>query len=166
MVSDVHWLARSAADRIVRVQRLEREQVVKRPLGEVFEFFARPENLERITPPWLSFRLLTPAPIEMSPGTLIDYRLRLHGLPLRWTSSIELWEEERRFLDEQVHGPYRSWRHLHEFVPLGASTCVRDRVEYALPLGRWGDLLGLPVVRRDLVRIFDYRRAAVARLLG
>jgi ligand-binding SRPBCC domain-containing protein len=145
---------------------LEREQVVKRPLGEVFEFFARVENLERITPPWLSFRVLTPGPTEVRAGTLIDYRLRLHGLPVRWTSRIELWEEERRFVDEQVHGPYRFWRHLHEFVPLRSGTCVRDRVEYALPLGWLGDLLGRPLVRRDLARIFDYREAAVARLLG
>ena len=150
----------------MKLRRLEREQVVRRPLAEVFEFFARAENLERITPSWLSFRTLTPGPIEMGPGTLIDYRLRLHGLPLRWTSRIELWEEQRHFVDQQVHGPYRFWRHLHEFVPLGRGTCVRDRVEYALPLGSVGDLLGLPVVRRDLVRIFDYRRSSVARLLG
>jgi ligand-binding SRPBCC domain-containing protein len=148
------------------VQRLEREQIVKRPLEEVFEFFARAENLERITPPWLSFRVLTPGPIDMGSGTLIEYRLRLHGVPLGWTSRIELWEQERRFVDQQVRGPYRLWRHLHEFVPAGPSTCVRDRVEYALPLGWLGDRLGLPVVRRDLARIFDYRRAAVARLLG
>jgi ligand-binding SRPBCC domain-containing protein len=150
----------------VRLQRLEREQVVRRPLSEVFEFFVRAENLERITPPWLRFRMLTPEPIEMGVGTLIDYRLRLHGLPLRWTSRIELWEQEHRFVDEQLHGPYRFWRHLHEFVPVDGGTCVRDRVEYALPLGPLGELLGLPVVRRDLVRIFDYRRGTVARLLG
>jgi ligand-binding SRPBCC domain-containing protein len=150
----------------VRPQRLEREQVVKQPLADVFAFFAQAENLERITPPWLSFRLMTPGPIEMGSGTLIDYRLRLHGLPLRWTSRIELWEEQRRFVDQQVQGPYRLWRHLHEFVPVGRSTLVRDRVEYALPLGRLGGLLGLPLVRRDLTRIFDFRRAAVARLLG
>lgn len=150
----------------MRLERLEREQVVRRPLREVFEFFARAENLERITPPWLRFSVLTPGPIEMSVGTLIDYRLRLHGLPLRWTSRIELWEEEQRFVDEQLHGPYRFWRHLHEFVPVGGGTCVRDRVEYALPLGAFGQLLGLPIVRRDLMRIFDYRRATVARLLA
>jgi ligand-binding SRPBCC domain-containing protein len=156
----------ASPDRIVTVHRLEREQVVRRPLGEVFEFFARADNLERITPPWLSFRVLTPGPIEMGSGARIDYRLRLHGLPVRWTSRIELWEEERRFVDEQVHGPYRLWRHLHEFEPIDRSTCVRDRVEYALPFGWFGARLGHPVVRRDLTRIFDYRYAAVARLLG
>jgi ligand-binding SRPBCC domain-containing protein len=102
----------------------------------------------------------------MGSGTMIDYRLRLHGLPLRWTSRIELWEDGRRFIDQQEHGPYRFWRHLHEFVPVGRGTCVCDQVAYALPLGWLGELLGLPVVRRDLVRIFDYRRAAVARMLG
>jgi ligand-binding SRPBCC domain-containing protein len=150
----------------MRLQRLEREQVVRRPLAEVFEFFAQADNLEQITPPWLSFRMLTPRPVEMGSGTLIHYRLRLHGLPLRWTSRITLWEDERRFVDEQVRGPYRVWRHRHEFVPVGRSTCVRDVVEYALPLGWLGNLVGLPIVRRDLLRIFDYRRAAVARLLG
>src|SRR5438067_4953947 len=135
------------ADRTVRLRRLEREQVVKRPLGEVFEFFARAENLERITPPWLNFRVLTPGTIEMDSGTLIDCRLRLHGLPFRWTSRIELWERERRFVDQQVRGPYRFWRHLHEFLPAGGSTSVRDRVEYVLPLGWLGHALALPVVR-------------------
>jgi ligand-binding SRPBCC domain-containing protein len=148
----------------VRVQRLERELVVPRPITEVFDFFARAENLERITPPWLRFRVLTPGPIAMGSGTLIDYRLRLHGLPLRWRSRIEIWEAERRFVDQQVHGPYRHWRHLHEFAPVGQGTRVRDRVEYALPLG-WLGQLGMPLVRRDLARIFDYRGAAVARLL-
>jgi ligand-binding SRPBCC domain-containing protein len=147
------------------VHRLEREQVIRRLPGELFAFFARAENLERITPPWLSFRVLTAGPIDMGPGTLIDYRLRLHGVPLRWTSRIEHWEEERCFVDQQLRGPYRLWSHLHEFVPDGRGTRMRDRVEYALPFG-WLGLLGLPVVRRDLVRIFDYRRAAVDRLLG
>jgi ligand-binding SRPBCC domain-containing protein len=150
----------------MKLRQLEREQVIGRPLAEVFEFFARAENLERITPPWLSFRTLTPGPIEMGPGTRIEYRLRLHALPLRWTSRIELWEKDRRFVDQQVHGPYRFWRHLHEFAPVGRGTCVRDHVEYALPLGSLGDVAGLPFVRRDLVRIFEYRRSTVARLLG
>ncbi|HTX30462.1 MAG TPA: SRPBCC family protein [Solirubrobacteraceae bacterium] len=148
------------------MEQLEREQVVTRPLAEVFAFFARAENLERITPPWLSFRVTTPGPIEMARGTVIDYRLRLHGLPLRWTSRIELWEEGRRFVDRQVRGPYRLWRHLHEFAPVDGGTCVRDRVDYALPLGRAGHRLGRPLVRHDLAQIFDYRRAAVRRLLG
>ena len=97
---------------------LEREQLVPRPLDEVFAFFAEARNLERITPPWLRFEVLTPEPIAMTAGTLIDYRLRLRGIPLRWVSRIEEWEHERAFADRQLRGPYRLWHHRHEFVRL------------------------------------------------
>ena len=149
-----------------RTYRLERVQLVRRPLRAVFAFFSSAENLERITPPWLSFRLLTPGPIEMRTGATIAYRLRLHGIPLTWVSLIELWEREQGFVDRQLCGPYRFWRHQHEFTEIDAGTWVQDRVDYALPLGRVGSLLGTPMVRRDLARIFDYRRTAVANLLG
>jgi ligand-binding SRPBCC domain-containing protein len=144
---------------------LEREQLVPRPLDEVFAFFAEARNLERITPPWLRFEVLTPEPIAMTAGTQIDYRLRLRGIPLRWVSRIEEWEHERAFADRQLRGPYRLWHHRHEFVPCGSGTVVRDRVRYALPLGRFGALADAAFVRRDLERIFDYRRSAVKRLL-
>jgi ligand-binding SRPBCC domain-containing protein len=101
----------------------------------------------------------------MAPGTLIDYRLRLRGLPLRWLSRIEEWEHERGFVDRQLRGPYRLWHHRHEFEPCGDATVVRDRVRYALPLGRLGAAANAAFVWRDLERIFDYRRAAVGRLL-
>ena len=148
------------------IQRLERIQFVERPVREVFGFVSRAENLERITPPWLSFRLLTPGPIEMRMGAMIEYRLRLHGLPLRWVSLIERWEEGHGFVDRQLRGPYRLWRHHHQFTEVDGATRVEDRIQYALPLGRVGSLVGTPIVRRDLARIFDYRRAAVAELLG
>ena len=149
----------------MKVHVLEREQLVPRPLDEVFAFFAQARNLERITPPWLRFEVLTPEPIAMAPGTLIDYRLRLRGIPLRWRSRIEEWEDGRAFADRQLRGPYRLWHHRHEFVACGAGTVVRDRVRYALPLGRLGSLAHAAFVRRDLERIFDHRRAAVRRLL-
>ena len=149
----------------MRVHRLEREQRVAAPVGAVFEFFAHARNLERITPSWLRFEVLTPEPIAMAPGTLIEYRLRLHGLPVRWTSRIEEWEPGRGFVDSQVRGPYRLWHHRHEFVADGDGTVVRDRVRYALPLGPLGGL-GHPLVRRDLQRIFEFRRDAARRLLG
>lgn len=148
------------------VHWLEREQLVPKPVDEVFEFFARAHNLEWITPPWLRFELLTPAPIAMATGTRIDYRLRVHGVPLRWTSRIEEWESNRAFVDRQVHGPYREWRHQHDFAARGDMTVVRDRVRYSLPLGPLGTLAHAAVVRRDLERIFDFRRDAVHRLLG
>jgi hypothetical protein len=150
----------------MRVHVLEREQVVPRPVDEVFAFFARAHNLQRITPPWLRFQVLTPGRIDMGSGTLIEYRLRVHAVPVRWISRIEEWESGRLFVDRQVRGPYRLWHHRHEFVTCPEGTLVRDRVRYALPLGRLGVVAHAAFVRRDLERIFDFRRAAVARLLA
>jgi ligand-binding SRPBCC domain-containing protein len=149
-----------------RVHHLYREQLVPRPLGEVFAFFAEAPNLERLTPPWLGFGLLTPTPVQMARGTLIEYRLHLHRIPLRWISRIELWEPGRAFVDVQVKGPYRLWHHRHEFQPAGTGTLVRDHVTYALPLGPLGELAHSLLVERDLARIFAFRQQAVARLLG
>jgi ligand-binding SRPBCC domain-containing protein len=150
----------------MRIHLLEREQVVAAPLDEVFAFFSRARNLERITPPWLRFALLTPEPIDMAPGTLIDYRLRLRGVPIGWTSRIEKWAADRLFVDRQLRGPYRLWVHRHEFDSVARGTLVRDRVRYALPLGGLGTVAHTALVRRDLDRIFDFRRDAVRRLLG
>ena len=145
---------------------LEREQLVPRPVDEVFAFFAQARNLERITPPWLGFEVLTPGPVDMGSGTLIAYRLRVHAVPVRWISRIEEWDSGRLFVDRQLRGPYRLWHHRHEFVASAEGTVVRDRVRYALPLGRLGELAHAAFVRRDLERIFDFRRTAVAQLLG
>jgi ligand-binding SRPBCC domain-containing protein len=150
----------------MRVHRLEREQLVGRPVRDVFAFFAEARNLERITPPWLRFELLGADPAVMGAGTLIQYRLRLHALPLRWTSRIDEWSEDRGFVDRQVKGPCRLWHHRHEFVPDGDRTVVRDTVRYALPFGPTGELAHAAFVRRDLERIFAFRHAAVDRLLG
>jgi ligand-binding SRPBCC domain-containing protein len=148
------------------VHVLERDQVVPRGRDEVFAFFADAFNLEAITPPWLGFRVITPGPIGMAPGTLIEYRLKLHGLRVDWLTSIEIWEPGRRFVDTQVRGPYRLWRHTHVFEDHPHGTLVRDRVSYAIPLGPLGELARLLFVRRDLDRIFDHRRVAVAEALG
>ena len=145
--------------------RLEREQVLPRPLQDVIAFFAEARNLERITPPWLVFRVLTPEPIEMRVGTLIDYRLRVHGLPLSWTTRIEEWEPGVGFVDRQIAGPYRLWHHRHSFRAQGDSTVVTDGVDYALPFGPLGELAHRLLVRRDLEQIFAYRHAAAAREL-
>ena len=159
-------LAARPAQRPMKVYLLEREQRIARPLVEVFEFFARASNLERITPPWLNFGLAGKQPSELQAGTLLEYRLRVHGVPLRWVSQIELWEPGRAFVDRQVRGPYRLSRHRHEFSPIDQDTIVRDQVHYALPAGRIGELAHALFVRRDLEQIFDFRRQAVARLLG
>jgi ligand-binding SRPBCC domain-containing protein len=145
---------------------LYREQLVPRPLDDVFAFFAEAGNLERITPPWLGFGLLSPHSAEMRMGTLIEYRLRVHRIPLRWTSRIEVWEPGRAFEDVQVKGPYRLWRHRHQFRAAGGGTLVQDHVRYALPFGPLGELGHSLFVERDLTRIFAYRHAAVAQLLA
>jgi ligand-binding SRPBCC domain-containing protein len=140
--------------------------VVASPVDEVFAFYAEARNLERITPPWLAFKVLGAEPEPMQPGTLISCRLKLHGVPIRWLSTIEEWEPGRAFVDRQVRGPYTLWRHRHEFEEApGGGTFVRDRVDYALPLGPLGRLARAAFVGRDLERIFDFRREAVARLL-
>jgi ligand-binding SRPBCC domain-containing protein len=150
----------------VRIHRLQQRQRLDQPLDVVFAFFAQARNLEQITPRWLHFELLEPEPGEMEEGTVIEYRLRLHGLPLRWTSRIEEWTPDDGFVDRQLRGPYRLWRHRHTFLADGDGTIVGDEVEYALPLGPLGDLACSLFVRRDLGRIFAYRREAVSRLLA
>ena len=144
---------------------LERTQHLPQPPAEAFAFFSDALNLERITPPWLRFRVLRPESIEMGPGALIEYRLRLHLVPVRWLTRIEVWEPGRRFVDMQLRGPYRRWVHTHTFEPSGDGTLMRDVVEYELPLGPIGALARQAFVRRDLERIFDFRREAVARAL-
>jgi ligand-binding SRPBCC domain-containing protein len=148
------------------LQTLTREQILPGDPDDVFGFFADAFNLEAITPPWLRFRVVTPGPLEMRPGTLIEYRLRLHGVPIRWLTRIEAWEPGVRFTDVQVRGPYRVWHHTHSFEPHADGTLVRDTVRYELPLGPLGRLAHSAFVRRDLERIFDFRHAEVARRLG
>jgi ligand-binding SRPBCC domain-containing protein len=141
---------------------LEREQSLPRPPHAIFPFFGDATNLEAITPPWLGFRVVTPEPIEMAPGALIEYRLRLHGVPIRWRTTIAVWDPPRRFVDVQLSGPYRMWHHTHDFEPApDGGTLMRDTVRYALPLGPLGELAHHLLVKRDLERIFDFRRSAV-----
>ena len=144
---------------------LERSTWIPRPVGEVSRFFSDVANLERITPPELRFRILTPLPVEIRHGALIDYRLSLFGVPFDWRTEITCWEPPHRFVDTQLSGPYRQWIHLHEFVAERDGTRMRDRVDYVLPLGPLGQL-GAPLVRRQLDRIFDFREATLQRLLG
>lgn len=148
------------------VRILERRQRIERPIEEVFAFYGDAHNLERITPPLLGFEVTTPAPIAMGAGTLIEYRLRLHRVPVRWRTRIEVWEPPHRFVDVQVKGPYSLWEHTHTFEQDGpGATVMQDRVRYSIPFGPLGDLADRLLVRRDLRQIFDYRRDAVAREL-
>jgi ligand-binding SRPBCC domain-containing protein len=144
---------------------LRSELTIDLPRDEAFAFFADAGNLERITPPALNFHIITPQPIEITQGTLIDYRLRLRGLPIRWRTEISVWEPPFRFVDRQLRGPYRQWIHTHTFTELEASkTHIEDEVRYKLPLGPLGDLAHF-IVKAELARIFDFRQSKVKQLL-
>ena len=150
----------------MRVHRLERVQHVPLDVEATFRFYGEIANLERITPPWLQFRILDPRPDRLRAGARIEYSLVLHRFPVRWITQIDVWEPPYRFTDFQVRGPYRLWKHTHTFEPAGDGTLATDVVRYAIPYGPLGALAHVAFVRRDLRRIFDYRRDAVSALLG
>ena len=141
-------------------RRLRTETIVAASLDETFAFFADAGNLERITPPWLNFRVRTPLPIHMREGTEIDYRIVLHGCPIPWRSRIDVWEPGARFVDRQVVGPYRWWRHEHRFERVAGGTRVIDDVEFVPRLPK----LTQAFVSADLDRIFTYRKVTLGRL--
>lgn len=141
--------------------RVEAELWLPRPLEEVFSFFSNAANLEHITPPWLKFRILSPTPIAMRVGTLIDYRLTVHRIPLRWRSEITEWDPPHAFTDKQRRGPYRTWVHRHSFREERGGTRVIDHVDYRVWGGRLFDRL---FVRRDVEQIFRYRHGRLDAL--
>jgi len=144
---------------------LEREQIIERPRAEVFEFFADAANLERITPPELNFHIITPQPIDVKKGALIDYRLKLRGLPLTWRTEITQWNPPHDFVDTALQSPYKQWIHLHSFEE-GANdneTIMKDLVRYRLPLEPLGDLAHF-YVKKELKYIFDYRSKAIEEI--
>jgi len=134
-----------------------------RPATEVFAFFSDVCNLEKLTPAWLSFSILTPCPIQVKVGTLIDYQLRIRGFPVRWQTEITVWEPPNQFVDEQRRGPYRYWRHEHTFSKRNAGTEVVDFIRYR-PVG--GAVINWLFVRRDVEKIFAFRREVLLRLFG
>jgi len=144
------------------IYTLRREQFVARPLEEVFEFFSDARNLQVITPPWLNFQILTPGPIDIKPGLLLDYRLKWHGFTIAWRTEIETWDPPHTFTDKQVRGPYKLWRHTHTFAEVEGGTHMTDHVDYELPLGPLGTIAHQMGVRRDLEQVFDYRQKVIS----
>lgn len=150
----------------MKVTTLERKQELDGTPEEVFPFFADAHNLEAITPPLLRFRVLTPRPIDMKTGTLIEYRLRIRGVPVHWKTRIEEWSPSVRFVDRQLSGPYRLWHHTHDFEALpGERTLMTDTVRYSVGFGPAGSLAQKLFVDRDVAGIFDYRASVIGPLL-
>lgn len=149
-----------------RIHTLSREIVVPAPLDQAFEFFSMAENLERLTPPSLRFEILTPSPIIMEPGTQIEYRLRLFGIPFRWLTEITDWEPNVRFVDLQRKGPYLLWEHVHTFVPTRMGTLIRDDLQYQVPGGPFEPTITRLFVKPQVERIFEYRTKQIATILG
>jgi ligand-binding SRPBCC domain-containing protein len=143
---------------------LERETLIERPIETVFAFFSLAENLQRITPPDLSFEIKTPLPIEMAKGTLIDYRIRLMGVPMRWRTLISEWNPPYEFVDEQLKGPYLKWHHRHRFESVGDSTRMTDRVIYRVPGGPLEGLVHRMFIAPQLEKIFNHRQQAIKSL--
>jgi ligand-binding SRPBCC domain-containing protein len=148
---------------VIKTFKLKTEIWLPQKKTMVFSFFADPQNLEDLTPGWLHFEILTPLPLQMKPGVLIDYRLRLYGISLRWQSEITAWEPPTRFVDRQTRGPYRLWIHEHTFCEHEEGTVVGDSVVYAVT---GGSLVQKLFVAPDLTRIFDYRHEVLQSLFN
>lgn len=145
---------------------LKREQLLSRPIEEVFAFFSEAGNLAELTPPWLGFRILTPQPIRIARGVEIEYLLSWHGFPMRWTTQIRRWAPPHCFADTQLKGPYALWHHTHRFEACNGRTRMSDVVRYRLPLGILGRTVHSLKVRRDVESIFDYRFQRIQELLA
>lgn len=144
----------STLDHFPKASVLKTETFIPRPLDEVFEFFSNAENLETLTPKTLGFTILTPTPIPMTTGTLIDYRIRIHGIPVKWKTEILLWDPPRQFIDMQLKGPYRLWHHLHTFKEVEGGVQMTDIVHYVSPFHAIMDRL---YIRNQVKEIFAYR---------
>jgi ligand-binding SRPBCC domain-containing protein len=138
--------------------------IIDKPIGEMFDFFSKAENLNKITPPELSFNILTPLPFEMKKGTLIDYKIKLNGIPMKWKTKISVWEPPFRFIDEQLKGPYVKWIHEHRFESLGNKTRMTDTIEYLSPGWILEPVINKLFVENKVKAIFNYRETKLKEL--
>lgn len=145
------------------IHSFQSSTIISFPASRVFAFFSDALNLQRITPPELCFRILTPTPIEMGQGTRIDYRLRLYGIPFRWFTLITLWDPPHRFIDVQIRGPYKEWVHTHHFFERSEATEMVDKVVYRLPLWPFGEIFH-PLIHHELSRIFLFRENKIREI--
>lgn len=138
------------------------EHFLAYPRERVFEFFKKPENLNQVTPLNLGFKILTPSPVLMEKGSVIDYMIRLHGFPMKWRTVISNYDPPHSFTDIQVKGPYKTWIHTHNFVEKDGGTLMTDKVEYEVPMGFLGDVIRFLFVRREVEKIFNYRKKVIS----
>jgi len=148
------------------VHTLKREKFIPSSIERVFDFFSRAENLNRITPPWFHFKIVTKIPIRMTKGTLIEYSLRLHGVPIRWMSQITGWDPPHSFVDTQLKGPYKIWIHQHLFQARDGGTFMQDIVKYAILGSILEPFIHFLFVQRELDRIFDYREESLVKIFS
>ncbi|MBC7742553.1 MAG: hypothetical protein H7061_10160 [Bdellovibrionaceae bacterium] len=143
------------------------EQFVNRPLEQVFDFFSKAENLQKITPPLLNFKILTPLPINLGEGTLIEYQIKVHGFPMKWRTRIESWRPPYQFVDTQLKGPYKLWHHTHEFIAVNpVKTLMKDTVRYQVPFGILGLIVNRLLIKSDIQKIFSYRRSEIQKIMN
>ena len=150
----------------MKIREFEKTIIFEEPIDTVFSFFCRAENLQRITPPWVHFRILTPLPIEMQLGTMIDYQLKLHGIPVKWRTEITAWQPPYFFEDTQLRGPYRQWIHKHSFEEHDGGTLMRDRVDYAAPGWFMEPLINRFLIGPNVEQIFSYRQQCFSDLFS
>jgi ligand-binding SRPBCC domain-containing protein len=150
----------------VKIHLLTRRQLVPCEHEKVFAFFEDAHNLSRITPPEMGFQIITPGPIAMREGALIDYVVRIGPLSIRWTTLITQYDPPYAFVDVQLKGPYSYWHHYHQFKAVEGGTEISDTVHYALPAGPVGNLVHWLFVRRQLNRIFNHRREVIEKLFA
>jgi ligand-binding SRPBCC domain-containing protein len=141
-----------------------RKTIINRPLEEVFQFFSKAENLNLLTPPELSFKILTPLPIKMQAGTLIDYRIKLNGIPFNWRTEISTWKVNECFVDQQLKGPYKIWHHTHSFTAVKEGTLMIDEVKYLSPGWILEPLIEKFFIKKKVEGIFDYRNSKLKEI--
>ena len=150
----------------MKIYTLKKEQKISKNILDVFDFFSRPENLSRITPPKMGFNILTPSPIEMKEGALIDYTVKILGIPIRWRTLITKYDPPNIFIDQQLKGPYSLWHHTHVFKKISDNeTLIEDIVLYTIPFGFIGRIVHYLYIKRDLEKIFSYRKKKIADIM-
>jgi ligand-binding SRPBCC domain-containing protein len=148
------------------MRRFESSIWIPAPVETLFSFFSKAENLEKITPPWLRFKILTAVPVEMGEGTLLEYRLKLHGIPVSWQTQITNWNPPFQFVDVQLRGPYRKWVHTHTFTSRNDGTLVEDNVDYEVPGFFLEPLIHRYFVKPDISKIFEYRQNQLTKIFS